>query len=210
MVNTSRLFIFLLCISVSFMLACSRDTPLRMDTYGNMPDFSLQDQGGYNFEKNDMIGKVALVDFIYTNCTDSCSLLSSRMKDVQGSVEKKGLGSSQVILLSFSVDGMNDTPDVLMSYANRYNANNQRWKLLTGSSEIVVNVAKDLKLPFYNSMKETEHLHEDGYVHMHEYEIKHSGRILLIDKNGMVRRYYDPRDQWDIGNVIADVQYLLE
>lgn len=207
--NIHRVSIILVFMSLFFLLSCGRDIESSMDTYGHMPDFSVKDQYGLDFERNDMIGKVVLIDFIYTNCTDSCSVLSSRMKDVQQSIKKIDEGNSDVFLLSFSVDASRDSPDVLLSYAGKYNNNKQNWKFLTGSQEIIADVAKDLKLPFYDTVVNKEHIHEDGSVHFHEYEIRHSDRILLVDKSGMIRRYYDPIGQWNIEDVVADVQYLL-
>ena len=44
----------------------------RLDVYAQVPDFSLLERSGRTVERADLLGKVWLLNFIYTKCTETC------------------------------------------------------------------------------------------------------------------------------------------
>jgi protein SCO1/2 len=100
-----------------------------------MPSFSLVDQNGKSVSLSDFLGKVVVVDFIYTRCPlpDVCPRLSATF----ASVSKKLPG---VEFLSITIDPQFDTPAVLSEYARRWQAG-ESWRFLTGTPEQIQEVA---------------------------------------------------------------------
>src|SRR5256885_8972312 len=79
-----------------------------VSSYGAVPEFVLVNQDGQNFGSAQLRGKIWIADFIYTTCPGPCSMISSRMSELQKPFEK-----TDVHLVSFSVDPAKDTPQGL-------------------------------------------------------------------------------------------------
>lgn len=99
-------------------------------------DFTLTDQDGQPFSLHDLRGKTVFLDFIFTRCPGPCPLLSLKFSQVQQRLAER-LGKD-VFLLSVTIDPRHDTPEVLKTYAQRYNANLSGWKFLTGSTKDII------------------------------------------------------------------------
>ncbi len=92
------------------------------------PDFTLTDQDGNDVSLSDFDGKVVIVAFTYTSCTDVCPIIEANMNYMAGE-----LGDSygeDVVYLSITIDPLRDTPEVLAQYVadNGYN-----WPHLTST-----------------------------------------------------------------------------
>ena len=63
--------------------ACSSNAVEPMSRYGNeVNDFEVTNQNGDTFTKEDMEGKVWLMDFIFTNCATVCPPMTQNMTAV--------------------------------------------------------------------------------------------------------------------------------
>lgn len=102
-----------------------------------VPDFALTDQAGRTVRLSDFRGRRVAIDFIYTRCPlpDVCPRLSATF----ASVARRAL--ADVTLLSITLDPVYDRPDVLSTYARRYQADGEKWRFLTGSPEQIRDVA---------------------------------------------------------------------
>lgn len=178
--------------------ACSSQSAL--EDYGPAPTFALQDQTGQPFSSDQLAGRVALADFIYTSCQDTCPLLTANMARVQDRLKREGLFGERVVLLSFSLDPERDTPAVLAQYGARFGADESGWKLLTGQTEVLAQLAQDFKLgrpiPLPPSAQNPA------------INLAHSNRFILIDQGGRVRGYYAGEDL-DTEAVLRDIRRLL-
>src|SRR5271163_3435005 len=83
--------------------ACSQHTAA-LDIYGDIPQFELVAQDGQPFHSNVLAGKIWVADFIYTTCPGPCPRMTSQMREVQDAVLKIPAISSNVRLVSFTVD----------------------------------------------------------------------------------------------------------
>ena len=112
--------------------ACSSNAVEPMSRYGNeVNDFEVTNQNGDTFTKEDMEGKVWLMDFIFTNCATVCPPMTQNMTAVTQALEEKGIEDYGV--LSFSVDPETDSPEVLTEYAEWYDIpENTEWQFVTG------------------------------------------------------------------------------
>lgn len=188
-----------------------RSSARGLDDFGEAPSWMLMDQMGRQVGSDEFHGQVIVADFIYTNCRDTCPLLSLRMQMLQERLRTERLLGSQVQLLSFSTDPARDTPQVLRVYAAKHRADAQSWRFLTGpEARMRQLVVKGFHLGVQQVPLEeaTPHSHSDGAQHRHAYDVMHSNRFVLIDRKGRMRALYDGTEL-DIGQVVRDIQRLL-
>ena len=161
-------------------------------SYGTVPPFQLVNQNGQPFGSAQFAGKIWIADFIYTTCPGPCPMISTRMSELQKPLEK-----TDVHLVSFSVDPEKDTPEVLRSYAEKLRAEPNRWDFLTGSKSAIYNLAHDgFKLAVSDGSGEA------GVP-------VHSTRMVLVDRHGQIRGYYESTEAEGITKLLADTNHLL-
>ncbi len=183
-----------------------RTEPLK--DYGAAPSFTLTDQRGRPVSSDSLAGHVVLANFVYTTCTDICPALSGQMLGVQERLRGEQLLGTDVQLLSFTVDPARDTPDVLRAYAERYRADPDVWRFLTGPEGVLKPLIVEgfhlgvQVLPPATAVADSEHSHG-------AYEVMHSGRFVLIDQDGHVRAYYNG-SEFEPERVVRDIQQLLD
>jgi protein SCO1 len=167
-------------------LACQQRPQL--DVFGATPEFLLNDQTGAAFSSQDLAGRAALVDFIYTHCTDACPLLSANFAEAQRRLNDEHLLESKVMLVSVSVDPIHDTSPVLAEYAQRFKADPAGWKMLTGDWESVYDVLTGFKLQTRPPRPPADAPPPGGT------ELSHTTRVVLLDPQGQVRAYLNGDD----------------
>jgi protein SCO1/2 len=161
--------------------------------FGTLPEFDLVERNGSAVTLEDLRGKVWVADFVFTHCAGPCPLLSSKMSRLQDAVRDL----EDVRLVSFSVDPERDTPEVLSEYARRYQADQQRWLFLTGPKE-----------PLYRLVGEGFRLAvDDGGPGSGL--ITHSTRLVLVDRQGRIRAYYDGAEPGTVDQIVPDIRRLL-
>jgi len=167
--------------------------PATLSKYWSLPDFSLTERSGQTVHLANFAGKVWVADFFYTTCPGPCPMLSSRLSGVQ-----KSIGSDPgVRLVSISVDPDKDTPEVLKTYAERFKAG-EHWLFLTGQREAIYSLAREgFKLPVAEAPA------QGGLI-------AHSTRLILVDKTGTVRGFYEGADEAGVENLVRDIKRLLE
>ncbi len=129
------------------------------------PEFELTDEQGRATRLSQFRGRVVAIDFIYTRCPlpDVCPRLSAGFAYVA-----RQLRDGDLTLLSITVDPQFDTPEILKSYAQRWNADPQTWHFLTGSPETVRDVTGRFGLVFWPE----------------ENMISHTVMTVIIDREG--------------------------
>ncbi len=164
--------------------------PIR--SYGTVPNFQLTNQNNQPFGSRQLSGKIWIADFIFTSCPGPCPMVSSRMGELQRPLEK-----TDVHLVSFSVDPEKDTPDVLRGYAEKLKAQPARWDFLTGSKSTIYDLSKNgFKLAVSDGSPEA------GVP-------VHSTRIVLVDRHGEIRGYYEATAADAVTKLLADTSHLL-
>ena len=85
--------------------------------------------------RRDVIGeRVAVVNFVYTNCTTVCPVTSTIFSMLQQNLADR-LGED-VVLVTLTVDPARDTPHRLRSYAQSFSPGDD-WSWLTGDNSMV-------------------------------------------------------------------------
>ncbi|MEO8043726.1 MAG: SCO family protein [Spartobacteria bacterium] len=156
---------------------------------GSVPAFQLIDQNGESYGSQQLLGTIWIADFVYSTCPGPCPMISSRMGELQ-----KPLRDTDVKLVSFSVDPQHDTPAVLREYAAKLNAQPGRWHFLTGDKDTIYRLSRDgFKLA-------TDDKGAAGPIH--------STRMVLVDRSGTIRGYYDATDADAVTRLLADTSHL--
>ncbi|MBI4212991.1 MAG: SCO family protein [Chloroflexi bacterium] len=176
-----------------------------LDDFGAAPAFALVDQAERPASSAEFRGKVVVANFIYTSCTDICPLLSVRMQALQDRLRQENLLGTEVQLLSFTVDPTRDTPVVLRAYAERHGADPSAWRFLTGSQEQIIPLIEEGFHLGVEALPPTPGTEEGG--HHGSYEVMHSGRFVLMDREWRIRAYLDGRDL-DLDRIVRDIRSL--
>jgi protein SCO1/2 len=160
--------------------------------YGTVPKFELVNQDAQAFGSEQLAGKIWIADFIFTSCPGPCPIISTRMSELQRPLEK-----SDVHLVSVSVDPEKDTPEVLRAYAEKLHVQPKRWDFLTGSRAMIYSLSRDgFKLGISDGNEEA------GMP-------VHSTRVVLVDRRGTIRGYYDALAPDAVTKLLADTNHLL-
>ena len=156
---------------------------------GGIPDFEFIDSEGRDVGLASLKGKVWVADFIFTTCTMACPIMTGNMNIIH----KKYKKNDDIRLVSISVYPEYDTPEVLKKYASQYEANTDTWHFLTGNENTVKEVIKDgFKIGDYEDI------------------IFHSEKFALVDRNGMIRAYYNGMKSEDMKKLKKDINNLLK
>ena len=183
----AHLALGVLAIALPLFTGCTARASL--PSYSLVPDFTLTDQNNGPFASAAALrGEVWVADFIYTNCPGPCPRMSSQMHQVQ----KALAGFRDLRLVSFTVDPVRDTPEVLAAYARHFQAQPGRWFFLTGPLATLHHLSRDVFM-----------LGDiDG-------TLEHSTRFVLVDRAAHVRGYYLTSEDDAIPRLVADARNLL-
>ena len=153
-----------------------------------LPQFSLLDEAGKPFTRDDMLGKVWVADFVFTSCADACPKLQGKMRRIQDRLIPLEQGG-EIALLSISVDPERDTPEKLRDYAQTFGARPGMWRYLTGEQK---EVEKTVVQGFHTAMAKIPV--PGGDPHAEAFDIMHGERLVLVDRLGRIRGFYDADD----------------
>ena len=156
------------------------------------PAFVLLNQEGNRFDSTTLRGKVVVLNFIFTTCTDVCPLFTANFAQLQRTLKNEHAGN--VFLVSITTDPEVDSPKVLKSYAQRYGADFQNWAFLTGSESQLKQVWKGFDVRVIKKGR--------GLV-------QHTSLTTVIDRQG-TRRFNFFGEKWPLKDLLRDTSALLE
>jgi protein SCO1 len=178
--------------------------PAALPELGELPAFSLTDQRGRTFARDDLRGKVWVADFIFTSCADACPRLTRQMRALQDRLDPQG----RIGLLSISVDPERDTPDKLRQYGESYGAREAQWRFLTGSpTEVERTVVKGFKIAMAKVPPGQQVAQSEDELRAEAIDILHGDRLVLVDSRAHIRGYY-VADDAGIAAVLRDARAL--
>lgn len=168
----------------------NQNEPVVMQQYWQSPAFSFPDQDGKMFTDRDLRGHVWIADFFFSQCTTACPILTSKLLLLQ-----KQLTDPGIRFVSFSVDPEHDTPAALKKYAQLWEGDESRWRLLSTDPRGLAEVAAGMKVAVAKT--------EDK-----ENPIMHSTLFMLVDQQGQVRGMYDSIDNQALDRLVVDAKSL--
>jgi protein SCO1/2 len=152
--------------------------------------FHLIDQNGKPVSDADLKGKWQLVFFGYTHCPDTCP---TALNEIALALDQLGVKRGEVEIVFITVDPERDTPDVLKSYVQSFDA---PIIALTGSPDAVAQAAKAYRV-FY-----AKHPRGDG-----DYDMDHSAVIYVMNPEGRFTATFTPDSSADA--IVQRLQKLL-
>ena len=180
----------LLCLAVLSLGGCKKPRA-DLPSLGQVGEFSLVDQAGAPVTAQSLRGKVWVAAFFFTHCPTICPRITRRMRALQVAAA----GEHPPRLVSFSVDPENDTPPVLLAYAQRFEADLRTWSFLTGDLSVVKRtVVGGFKLALDG--KPDPGAENGGIIH--------GSHLVLVDRNLAIRGYYRTDDEDDMKQLVED------
>ena len=177
--------------SASLFHRSERKTSDVSASIGSVPDFNFTTQEGKPLTKTDLLGKVWLVDFMFTRCSGPCPMMSSRMAEISRELAK----AVDVRLVSVSIDPEHDTPEILSEYAARLQADPKRWIFLTGPK-------KEIEQFTTKGMLQALATDSSGVP-------THSTRFLVIDRDWQIRKTRSLDEPEIVQKLLIDIGSLL-
>lgn len=171
------------------------------------PDFELVNQSGETIKLSDFRGKIVVIDWIFTGCSDICLTQTQRFKKLQDELKQKQLFEKDVVLVSISIDPQNDTPEVLDAYAKKSGVDNSGWHFLTGDFLTVQKVMGDYN--YYAAKRFPKPEVADRHDPDTEYTFSHQERIYIIDQNGNLAKMNEG-ESLSVSNVLQDIFELQD
>ena len=91
-------------------------------------------------------GKKVVLAMFFASCTYACPIILNDMQKIEKSLSNEKLAETQFVFLS--IDPERDTPEKLLQYAKRKNLDLNRWSLLTGKNDDILEIAALLGFKF--------------------------------------------------------------
>lgn len=139
---------------------------------GPAPVFNLIDQNGQPFTLKQLQGRVVVVTFIFTSCSDSCPILTAKLVNIQS---RLGPEEPEVFFVGITVDPMHDSPRILKRYAELYSAPENRFAFLTGDFKEVQKIVNSYGA-YFNQKAERD--------------VDHTFLTSIVDQAGVLRVQY--------------------
>ena len=168
----------------------------KLPVLASLPEFSLTDRSGRTVTRQEMVGKVSVVDFIFTNCAAQCPQVTAQIVKVQAFALPRW---KDVLLMSLTVDPDNDTPQALAKYAKDFEADPKRWLFLTGPKDRLDDLTRNGFKVASNSPVPVDTSPD---------AILHSVSLVLVDRQARVRGYYQSTDMDDMKKLRGDLAAL--
>jgi protein SCO1/2 len=169
----------------------SQRTPKAAVVNTKAPNFVLTDQEGRRFDSASLRGKVVVLDFIYTTCTDVCPFFTANFAELQHRLNAEQ--KRAIFLVSITTDPEIDSPKVLRSYGKRYKADFSNWAFLTATEAQLKEVWKGFGIRVIRRAR--------GLV-------QHDSVTMLIDRQG-VRRFNHWGEKVQLKDVEGELALLL-
>ncbi|RZV69932.1 MAG: SCO family protein [Flavobacteriaceae bacterium] len=135
--------------------------------------------------------KVFLANFFFTRCPSICPPMRQQLIGIANEIDDEDF-----MILSHTIDPGHDNPLILKDYAEATGISIEKWQFLTASESITKNMAEQYKTNFKPN--------EDGT------DFYHSSYVALMDKDAMIRGFYDLLKPKEVELLKIDIESLLD
>ena len=175
------LFLALVCVAYVLSLSELSNTRHRpLPVIGHVAGFTLTNQDGQVTTLADLTNRVWVADIIFTRCAGPCPIMTAQMKSLQDALPP----ASRAKLVTLTTDPDYDSPPVMKKYGERFGANFNRWKFLTGTRAEIAGLASDsLKLSAVPVKPEDRKNDADLFIH--------TTIFVVVDKHARLRSVFE-------------------
>lgn len=157
-------------------------------------DFELINQDGQRRAFHEWKGQIIIADFFFSHCPVICPKMTGNLKKLSNQFQQdKGIH-----FISISIDPERDSAAQLKSYAHRFSIDTRKWDLLTGNKKDIYKLAR-------NSFMVVATDGDGGPT-----DFIHSDKLVLIDRIGRIRGFYDGTDETAINKLSHDIKKLQD
>ena len=186
------ILLFFVIISLGFvgLFVIDKATNSRINNIGvigKVPNFSLTNFDGEEVTSSILDNKITIVNFMFTQCEDACLIMSENLSLLQ----ERFAQSNDIQFLSITTDPDFDSLEILNDYQRKYSKKNN-WFFARGNIIDIINLSEK---GFFLSAK----LLPAG----------HSTRLILVDQNNQIRKYYEGTVDVNIFEMQSDIVTLI-
>lgn len=156
-------------------------------------DFQLESGNGEQVRLHDFRGKLVLLFFGFTNCTDICPTTLAILGRLNTEL---GEQAARIQVIYVTVDPQRDTPQRIQEYVTQFDP---AFIGLSGSEETLQLV--------WDAFGVVRKIEPAPSVQSQDYEVTHSTRLYLIDQDG--RLYLSYAYGTPQADILHDVQLLM-
>jgi protein SCO1/2 len=171
-----------------------------LDTiFQTIPAFNLINEKGQKFSSSSLKGKIYVASFFFTRCGTICPKITGQLSRVQDTFNK----DPDLKLISISVDPAFDHPEKLQAYAKRFDANEGQWTFLTGEKKVIYPlILTGFHVPLADASE------YDAAIKNPDETFIHSERLVLVDKEGVIRGFYVGTDKKEVDRLLVEIKVL--
>lgn len=159
----------------------------------HVSNLHLTNQLGQQVSFDELKGKIIVLDFFFTHCPSLCPKLAVAMKKLQNSFPNQ---DSIVQFVSISIDPQHDSVAQLRKWAEKFEVNPDSWWLLTGNRDSIYNFAlHEVKAGVADVGIDTAFIHSQNF--------------FLLDKERIVRGWFDGLDTVEQATLVRDIPLLM-
>jgi protein SCO1/2 len=116
-----------------------------------------------------LAGRPLIASMMYTSCKSACPRIAADLRRIQDQVPDGG--EHPPLFVMWSLDPERDTPEAMQTFARESGLDLNRWQMLSGTKEGVLELAAVLDVRYREE--------ENG-------EIAHSSLVFVIDEDGHI------------------------
>ena len=161
--------------------------------YAQIPDFAFIGQDSNLVTNATFAGKAYVADLLFTSCPTICPIMTKNMLKIY----ERFRDSTNLLLLSHTIDPKRDTVGRLHQYAHNLGVDSGKWFFVTGNKDSLYEIADD----YFNVVIEDPTL-PAGF--------DHSGRFVLVDPQKHIRAYCQGTDSVAVKKFMEDIETLLD
>jgi len=152
------------------IVATEGSEPVRVADQGWLTEFTLTSSRKEPVTSANLLGKPYVISFFFSTCPSVCVKQNEKMKSLYEKFADQGIR-----FVSVSVDPEIDTPERLTEYAERFNADTEKWLFLTGDMDYISRVGAEVFRIFVTRRG-------------------HPEQFIVVDADGKIFGYYNWTD----------------
>ena len=138
-----------------------------------IPNFTMTNQDNQSISPQDLIGKVYIVEFFFTNCPTICPVMNQNLIQINQEINHPDFS-----ILSITIDPKRDTPEALKKHKELLGIETPNWHFLTAERDSIFSLSNKFNLYLGKDYQSAEGL-------------EHSGKFALVDKKGKIRSRFN-------------------
>ncbi len=182
------------CVVIGGIVYMFRAGASSLPEGGQAPSFTAYNLSDKPVALNQLNGKVVVMTWFYTHCTDECPLTMYRFEELQNKLKQQGTFGKDVVLVAVTLDPKRDTTPVLQAYAAHYHADSRGSYFLRDNPTETAKILESYGIQ-EKQLPDTE-------------AIEHTIKTEIIDQNGNIRKTYNTANL-NPDQMLSDINSLL-